>query len=266
MAGRMAALGAWAPRGRGGRTGQRRRLRRSLVELQLGALTALAAAIALCLMLLAGCGGDDDSERAAPAERPAGRDLLAVAEEGDAAAVRRLLAAGADVNARDARGRTAVTAAALGEHVEAARVLIAAGADVDLQDRERNNPLLVCGETGNVALLRAVLRARPDLRRTNRFGGTALIPASDRGHIAVVRELLRTDIPRAHVNRLGWTALLEAVILGDGGRAHQRIVRMLVDAGADPDLADRDGVTPLQHARRRGYAAIARILETARTH
>ena len=60
-------------------------------------------------------------------------------------------------------GRTAVTAAALGDHVDVARVLIDAGADVDLQDAERNNPLLVCGETGNVAMLREVLRAHPDL-------------------------------------------------------------------------------------------------------
>jgi ankyrin repeat protein len=220
-----------------------------------------AAIALLCLGLLAGCGGD----RGAPGRpEPPGRDLVAAAAAGDTGRVRRLLAAGADVDARGPGGRTAVTAAALGEHVETARVLLAAGADVDLQDEERNNPLLVCGENGNVALLRYVLRAGPDLRRTNRFGGTALIPASDRGHVGVVRELLRTDIPVDHVNRLGWTALLEAVILGDGGRAHQRIVRMLVDAGADPELADRDGVTVLQHARRRGYTEIARILERAR--
>ena len=218
------------------------------------------AALALLLVVLAGCGGD----RAASPSRPGAGELVAAGARGDTAAVRRLLAAGADVDGRDANGRTAVTAAALGEHVETARALIAAGADVDLQDAERNNPLLVCGETGNVALLRVVLRARPDLRRTNRFGGTALIPAADRGHVGVVRELLRTAIPIDHVNRLGWTALLEAVILGEGEAAHRRIVRMLVDAGADVELADREGVTPLEHARRRGYAEIARILEAAR--
>ena len=92
-----------------------------------------------------------------------------------------------------------------------------------------------------------MLRARPDLRRTNRFGGTALIPASDRGHVGVVRELLRTADPVDHVNRLGWTALLEAVILGEGGSAHQRIVRMLVDAGADREARRPRRLTPLEH-------------------
>jgi ankyrin repeat protein len=54
------------------------------------------------------------------------------------------------------------------------------------------------------------------------------------------------------------------VILGDGGPAHQEIVRTLVAAGATVDLADRDGVTPLEHARSRQFAEIARTLEDAR--
>lgn len=151
------------------------------------------------------------------------------------------------------------------EHVEVVAALVDAGADVDLQDADRNNPLLLAGENGNVALLRAVLRGEPDLRATNRFGGTALIPAADRGHVGIVRALLETEIPVDHVNSLGWTALLEAVILGDGGRAHAQIVRLLVDAGAGVEIADRDGVTALQHARRRGYRGIARILSSARS-
>lgn len=64
-----------------------------------------------------------------------------------------------------------------------------------------------------------------------------------------------------HVNNLGWTALLEAIVLSDGGPRHVEIVRLLVDAGADTGIADRDGVTPLQHARARGYREIAELLE-----
>jgi ankyrin repeat protein len=76
-----------------------------------------------------------------------------------------------------------------------------------------------------------------------------------------VRILLATAIDKDHVNKLGWTALLEAVILGDGGPTHTEILRLLVEAGANVNLADRDGVTPLQHARRRGFGAMVRILE-----
>ena len=95
--------------------------------------------------------------------------LVRAAGAGDLAAVRRLLAGGADVDARDASGPTAVIAAAMNEHVDVVAALIDAGADVDLQETDRNNALLLAGENGNVALLREVLRARPDLRATNRF-------------------------------------------------------------------------------------------------
>jgi len=78
-----------------------------------------------------------------------------------------------------------------------------------------------------------------------------------------VRELLKTPINVNHVNRFGWTALIEAVILVDGGARHTEIVRLLLARGADPNIADRDGVTPLAHARRLGYTAITRLLEKA---
>jgi uncharacterized protein len=81
--------------------------------------------------------------------------------------------------------------------------------------------------------------------------------------VETVRELLKTKIDVDHVNRLGWTALLEAVILGDGGAAHAEIVRLLVVRGADVNLPDAQGVTPLAHADRRGQRAIADILRRA---
>ena len=75
--------------------------------------------------------------------------------------------------------------------------------------------------------------------------------------------MLETEIEIDHVNRLGWTALLEAIIVGGGDRRHTQVVRLLVDAGAGVNLPDAEGVTPLAHARRRGFEAIAGILERA---
>ena len=107
-----------------------------------------------------------------------------------------------------------------------------------------------------------LLPARPDLTIRNRFGGVSLIPASERGHVAYVRRVVRTNIDVNHVNDLGWTALLEAVILGDGSPRYQQVVGTLLSAGADPKLPDRDGVTALEHAQRRGHAAIAQLLKS----
>ncbi|MEP7083754.1 MAG: ankyrin repeat domain-containing protein, partial [Betaproteobacteria bacterium] len=66
-----------------------------------------------------------------------------------------------------------------------------------------------------------------------------------------------------HVNKLSWTALLEAIILGDGGARHTEIVRTLVAAKADVNIADKEGVTPLAHAKRRGFGDMVKALEAA---
>ncbi|MER2177333.1 MAG: hypothetical protein ABS955_06490 [Stenotrophomonas maltophilia] len=66
-----------------------------------------------------------------------------------------------------------------------------------------------------------------------------------------------------HVNNLQCTALLEAIILADGGPRHVEIVRQLIAAGADVNLPDGEGVSPLQHARPRGYREIETLLLAA---
>lgn len=186
--------------------------------------------------------------------------LIAAAGRGDKAQAERLLAAGTDVRARDGRGRTALLTATHGNHIEIARQLIKAGADVNAKDDLQDSAFLFAGAEGRVEILKLTLAAGADLKSINRYGGTALIPAAHHGHVDAVKLLLATPIDVNHVNRLGWTALLEAVILGDGGKAHTEIVRLLLQRGAKADLADRDGVTPLAHARRRGYREMERLL------
>ena len=190
--------------------------------------------------------------------------LIAAAGRGQTDTVRALIREGADMNATDASGRTAVLAAVHGRQAGTVRALIDLGADVNKQDQRRDNPLLHAGAEGLLDMVRLLLEAGADIRRTNRFGGTALIPAAERGHIAVVEELLtHSDVDVNHINNLGWTALLEAIILSDGGAAHQRIVKLLLDHGADPRIGDKDGVTPREHAAKRRYRAIEKLLAEA---
>jgi uncharacterized protein len=198
-----------------------------------------------------------------PSKQQANRRLLAAAESGDATAAALALRAGANLETRDARGRTPLLLAVSQDRLEVARLLVYLGADPDALDDQHDTPWLVTGVTGSVDMLEVLLPAGPDLTVPNRFGGTSLIPASERGHVAYVRRAVRTGIEVNHVNNLGWTALLEAVILGDGSRRYQQIVTILLNAGADPQIADRDGVTPLQHAMRRGHDDVATILRNA---
>lgn len=157
----------------------------------------------------------------------------------------------------------ALIAATERNDVETARRLIAAGTSVNAQDEKRDSAFLLAGARGRLEILKLTLKAGADLESTNRYGGTALIPACHYGHVETVRELLKTAIDVNHVNRLGWTALLETVILGDGGPAHIEIARLLVGRGADVNLSDNQGVTPLGHARQRAQHEIASILEAA---
>jgi ankyrin repeat protein len=194
------------------------------------------------------------------------RALIAAAARGDVAGLRALLTAGAAIDARDADGRTALLAATHENRVEAARILIAAGADVNAKDAIQDSAYLYAAAEGRNEILKVTLAAGADLASLNRYGGTGLIPAAHHGHVETVKILLATPIDKDHVNNLGWTALLEAVILGTGGAAHTEIVRQLVAAGSNVNIADREGVTPLAHARRRGFTDIARILAAAGAH
>ncbi|MGE0804622.1 MAG: ankyrin repeat domain-containing protein [Burkholderiaceae bacterium] len=178
----------------------------------------------------------------------------------DAATIQQLLALGTAVDARDANGRTPLLVATHGNRVRAAQALIKAGADVNAKDSIEDSPYLYAGARGHLEILKLTLAHGADLKSVNRYGGTALIPAAERGHVETVCMLIAAGVNVDHVNRLGWTALLEAIMLGNGGRRHQQIVDLLLTAKADPNLADRDGVTPLQHARSRGYREIEQRL------
>jgi uncharacterized protein len=191
------------------------------------------------------------------------RELIQAAERGELLVVRRLLGDGARIDARDHRGRSALLAATYRNRVEVARYLIQEGADVNAKDFIQDTPFLYAAAEGRIEILKMTLAAGADLKDTNRYRGTALIPAAHHGHVEAVRMLLETAIDKDHINNLGWTALLEAVILGDGGPAHTEIVRLLVAAGANVNIADRDRVTPLTHAKRGGFTEIVRILGAA---
>ena len=200
-----------------------------------------------------------------PEELRAYRGLHAAAARDDAVEVGRLLAAGANPEARDGQGRTALHVAAFTSHAAAASALVAGGAQANALDAQRYDIVTIAAVKNDVAMLRLALALGASAGNvTSPYDGTALIAAAHLGHDEVVRELIRGGAPLDHVNNLGWTAVLEAVILGDGGPRHVAVLRALVEAGADPGLPDRQGVTPLEHARRRGYAEMVAILESAR--
>jgi ankyrin repeat protein len=192
------------------------------------------------------------------------RGLHAAAATGDTARLRQAIQGGATLNARDGHGRTAVHVAAFARQREALRVLAAAGADLNLLENDRYDAVTIASVADDEATLALLLSLGASARQTtSRYDGTALIAAAHLGHDGVVRQLIAAGAPLDHVNNLHWTAAIEAVVLGDGGPRHQATLQALVQAGANLGLADRQGQTPLQLARSRGFTAMARLLEAA---
>jgi ankyrin repeat protein len=189
--------------------------------------------------------------------------LLEAAGRGDLAAVNRLIAAKADLEQRDGQRQTPLLLAVAGNHVAVAKALLAAGASPNAQAANQDTPWLLAGASGRTEIIAAMLPLKPDLTIRNRYGGNALIPACERAHVETAKLLLTSGLDVDHVNNLGWTCLLEIVILGDGGSRHQQVARLVLDAGANPNLADKDGVSPLQHARKRGQNEVAKLIAAA---
>jgi len=197
------------------------------------------------------------------AGRKDGLALIEASEKGDIETVKALLKKGAYIHTQDKDGRCALVAAAYKNKLDVVDALIAAGADVNMKDNSLQSAFLIATSDGFTELLVKTLKAGADVNSTDSYNGTGLIRAADRGHVAIIKELLKTGIRVNHVNRLGWTALLEAIILGDGKERHTEVVRMLVAAGADVTLPDKDGVSPLTHAKKKGFTDIIQILEKA---
>ena len=190
--------------------------------------------------------------------------LFRAAHEGDIAAIRVALAAGANVNATDQRQRTPAHVAAFASQDGALEVLAGAGIDMNALEYRLYDVVTIAAVAGDPDLVALAIRLgnRPDLV-TSVYQGTALIAAAHLGHHRVVGILVAAGAPLDHVNNLGWTALIEAVILGNGGPDHVKSLQILVDAGAKGSIADRDGQTPLALARARGFAEMVQILEAA---
>lgn len=190
--------------------------------------------------------------------------LHAAALRGDAAEIERLLRAGATPNVRDGRGRTPLHVATHGRRHDAIRALARGGADLGALDADRYDAVTIAAVADDEATLALLLALGASAKLvTSRYDGTALIAAAHLGHEGVVRRLITAGAPLDHVNNLHWTAMIEAIVLGDGGPRHQATLKALLDAGADTQLADRSGATPLQLARSRRYGAMVTMLERA---
>jgi ankyrin repeat protein len=196
-----------------------------------------------------------------PRHTPAERLLLA-AQKGDAAGVRAALAAGADVESRDARekqlGLTALLLAVTGDHLEAAAALVDAGARIDYPARKKKqelleadyqfgglrfpfgSPLTVAAVLDRPAVAGLLIARGADLKGSNRSSPNVALAAA-KGSAKVLALLLAAGADPNTTTREG-PPLVRAAQSG-----HSACVRLLLEHGADPNVR-QDGDSPLHTA------------------
>ena len=149
--------------------------------------------------------------------------LLDAVDTREVAAIDALVKAGADVNVKDKKGRTALHAAAHSGKVEAIDVLLKAGADVNAKDGKGWTPVFHAADSEQVAAIDALVKAGADVNVKDKKGRTALHAAAHSGKVEAIGVLLK--------------------------------------AGAEVNVKDKDGGTALSVARSSGVMAVIRALK-----
>jgi hypothetical protein len=215
-------------------------------------------------LFLLSCGSLNSSAKNQKIPMDHSTSLLEAVGKRDVNLVTKILTSKPNLELKDGKSRTALMLATYNNDTEIAKLLIVAGADVNAQDNMLNSPFLYAGANGNLALVKMCLANGANFNVFNRYGGSALIPAAERRHLDVVNLLVNTPgYPINHINNLGWTALLEAIILGEKSKIQLEVVKLLVKGGCDVNIADKDGVSPLAHARKRSMNELVNILTEA---
>ncbi|UCR88980.1 ankyrin repeat domain-containing protein [Mycetocola spongiae] len=236
---------------------------------------------ALALFLLAGCASKPETAMTptpeASSSAPAAAEIPAETPEANARlfdavaannpeAIAQALADGANLESRNDRNQTPVIAATKSQLDDAAEALILAGADVNAKDDLQDSAYLYAGAEGYNRILELTIAHGAELESVNRYGGTAIIPAAEHGYADTIQILLDAGINPNHINNPGWTALQEAVLLGTDGENHQESVRRLIAGGADVNLRDKRGSTPLNNALNNGFSNLAALISAAGGH
>jgi uncharacterized protein len=166
--------------------------------------------------------------------------LRTAAENGDRAAVSRLLDHGASVDARGVDGTTPLHWAVRSDQPETAKLLLDAGANATAEDRYGVTPLYLAAQNGDADMIALLLDAGAGVNHLAPIGETPLMTAARTGNAAAVALLIaRGATVDLRDPEFAQTALMLAVREGQIDAA-----RLLIAHGADVDARTRTGPTP----------------------
>ncbi|KAF2650025.1 ankyrin [Lophiostoma macrostomum CBS 122681] len=139
--------------------------------------------------------------------------------------VKTLIMHGADVDAKDIDGDTAIMRAAVGGSAETVEILAQLGANVDANNRQKE---------------------------------TAVSKAIEGGHNDIIRILLKYGADIERKDHRGWTAIMHAASL-----KHAEIVKVLLESGANPAPNGRQllRTTAMSIAKKKGHEEVIKVLK-----
>ncbi|KAJ2987304.1 hypothetical protein NUW58_g4580 [Xylaria curta] len=186
--------------------------------------------------------------------------LYAAAAKGQLEVIERLFTAKADVNAGAASiyGRTALQAAAVNGQLEVVERLLAAKAGVNASTSFGCTPLYAAVERGHLKVAERLLTAKADVNAADANGRAALHVAAEKDQIRVVERLPTAEADINAADSCGYTALFVATEKG-----HLKTVKCLLLAGADVNSSISGRLTMLQAAKKRGHWKVVSVLESA---
>jgi ankyrin repeat protein len=156
-------------------------------------------------------------------------DIADAASRGDRAVVERLLKSGADVNAQQGDGATALHWAAYRGDAALTELLLKAGARADVANHNGSTPLWLAATSGDAAVIRALLKAGANANEQLPLGRRPLMLAARSGQVDAVQALLEhgADVNASETER-GTTALMQAADQG-----HADVLKALIQRGAN---------------------------------
>ncbi|QSV44238.1 ankyrin repeat domain-containing protein [Geobacter benzoatilyticus] len=191
-------------------------------------------------------------------------ELFDAAKEGNAAKVRKLIKAKADVNYTESitladggsvERLSPLMAATMAGSLDAVKALVAGGGWVNYLNSKTVNSLWIAAHNGNLEIVKHLATHGAYLNNSNNEDVTPLMAAAMNGHFEVVKFLVDKKARIDEVHKEGDSALMFAV-----ARGHTDIARFLIDAGANVNIRNAFGVTALIISAAEGNDEVARKL------
>ncbi|CAL8107166.1 unnamed protein product [Calicophoron daubneyi] len=185
--------------------------------------------------------------------------LVIAARKGHFDRVKELLASHVDVNQLDEDGWSALRTAAWRGHSDIVDLLLAYGAGVNLAGPDGRSALRAAAWAGHEEIVQRLLDAGADPNQQDAEGRSPLIAAAYMGHVGVVEILAQAGADLNHADEDGRTALHVAAFCVRPSEVHQEVVSCLLESGANPNIMDSEGITPLLGAARIGNHVVCEL-------